>query len=247
MPGSATNTGATGPTGWTGGFGPLGPSGPTGDPGGPTGPTGQVGATGAVGPTGASGPTGLPGSATNTGATGPLGPTGPTGVPGSATNTGATGPSGLGPTGSIGLVGPTGTLGPVGPSGPTGAVGPNSSAFVAVIDGGTLPITVGLKGYVEVPFTGVLTQVDLVADRIGSIVINLWKCTYAQFDAGATHPVAADKITATTPPTIASGVKSTDSTLNLWNTTLTAGDVLAFNVDSVSALQRVTVTMKYLR
>jgi len=104
-----------------------------------------------------------------------------------------------------------------------------------------------VKGYVEVPFVGVLSQVDMVADRSGSIVLELWKCTYAQFDAGGTHPVAADKISASTPPTISSGTKSTDSTLSGWTTALTAGDVIAFNVTSAATIQRLTVTLKYNR
>jgi len=100
---------------------------------------------------------------------------------------------------------------------------------------------------VEVPFNGALSQVDMVADRSGSCVIDLWKCTYSQFDAGATHPVVGDKITASTPPTISSSTKSTDSTLSGWTTALAAGDVIAFNVVSVTAIQRVTVTLKYNR
>jgi len=113
------------------------------------------------------------------------------------------------------------------------------------IDGGGSAITTGMKGYAEVPYAGTLTQVDAIADRSGSIVVNLWKCSYAQFDAGATHPVIGDKITASTPPTISSGSKSTDSTLASWTTALSAGDVLAFNVDSVTTIQRVTLLLKY--
>ena len=105
----------------------------------------------------------------------------------------------------------------------------------------------GLKGFVEVPFNGTLSQIDMVADRSGSIVVDLWKCTYSQFDAGSTHPVLADKITASTPPTISSGTKSTDSTLAGWTTALAAGDVIGFFVNSVSFIQRVTITLKYNR
>ena len=119
--------------------------------------------------------------------------------------------------------------------------------MIAVIDGGGSAISVGMKGYVEVPFIGTLAQVDMVADRTGSIVIDLWKCSFAQFDAGATHPVAGDKITGSTPLTITSAVKSTDSTLTGWTKALAAGDILGFNVNSVAAIQRVTITLKYNR
>jgi hypothetical protein len=119
--------------------------------------------------------------------------------------------------------------------------------MIAVIDGSGAALTTGLKGYVEVPFNGVLAQVDMVADRSGNLVVDLWKCTYSQFDAGTTHPVAGDKITASTPPTISGGVKSTDSTLASWITALTAGDVIGFYVTSVLNIQRVTLTLKYNR
>ena len=124
---------------------------------------------------------------------------------------------------------------------------PNSSAIIAVIDGSGATITTGLKGYVEVPFNGAFSQVDMVADRSGNIVVDLWKCTFAQFDAGTTHPAAGDKITSSTPPTIIGGVKSTDSVLASWTTVLTAGDIIGFYVTSVLNIQRVTVTLRYNR
>jgi hypothetical protein len=255
---------ATGPTGAGAFTGPTGYTGPTGI-GAFTGPMGPTGRTGPPGSAGAPGATGTPGFATNTGATGPtgsqgflgpVGPAGPTGPAGGPTGPpGAVGATGQGPTGATGPAGfatNTGSTGPAGPTGPlavgpTGPTGPNFSALVAVIDGGGLPIVAGMKGYVEVPFSCVLAGVDLIADRSGSIVVNLWKCSYAQFDAGATHPVVADKMTASTPPTITSSTKSTDGTLAGWTTVIAAGDIVAFNVDSATTIQRVTVTLKYTR
>jgi hypothetical protein len=261
-------TGAIGPQGVTGATGPTaargqtGPSGPTGAAGTLTGPTGSVGMTG---PVGSPGPQGAPGTAVNTGATGPQGSIGPAGAPGVDGVLGGTGPTGplggpTGPTGVLGPLGPTGMTGPqgfasnTGATGPTGSpgpltgpTGPNSSAMIAVIDGAGSALTTGLKGYVEVPFNGTLSQVDMVADRSGSIVVDLWKCTFVQFDAGNTRPASSDKITGSTPPTISSNTKSTDSTLAGWTTALTAGDVLGFFVSSISQIQRVTMTLKYNR
>jgi hypothetical protein len=132
-------------------------------------------------------------------------------------------------------------------TGATGPTGPNPSAITAYIDGGGAEITTGMKGYLEVPFACTLTQADLIADRTGDIVVNVWKCTYAQFDAGSTHPVVGDKITSSTPPTIAGASKSTDATLTSWNKTIAAGDILAFNVDSVATIKRVHLVLKYAR
>lgn len=118
--------------------------------------------------------------------------------------------------------------------------------IIYVVDGGGSPITTGLKGYIYVPFACTITEADLLADQAGSIVVNVWKCAYSAFDAGATHPVAADKITASAPPTISSAVKAQDGTLTGWTASISAGDVLAFNVDSISTIQRVTLALKVL-
>ena len=112
------------------------------------------------------------------------------------------------------------------------------------IDGGGSAIGTGVKGYIRVPYSAVITRSTIIADRSGSIVINVWKCTYAQFDAGATHPVAGDKITASAPPTVSAATKAEDTTLTGWTTTLNEGDILAFNVDSASTIQRATLSLK---
>lgn len=113
-----------------------------------------------------------------------------------------------------------------------------------VIDGGGSTITTGVKGYLIIDFASTITQATLLADQSGSVVVNVWKCTYAQFDAGSTHPVSGDSITASAPPTISTATKSQDSTLTGWTTAISAGDVLAFNVNSVTTCQRVTITLR---
>lgn len=235
----------------------LGTTGPTGPSGGPTGPTGATGiggatgpaATGTTGPTGPTGTQGITGPTGRTGATGPAnGPTGPAGVGGTGPtgNTGPTGPNG-GPTGPAGGPGVTGPTGPAG--GPTGATGPTGSAVSTIeflIDGGGGVIGTGLKGYFTVDYNCTINQATLLADQTGSVVVNIWKTTFANFAPG-THPVAADKITSTTPPTISAAAKSQDSTLTSWTTAITAGDILAFNVDSCATIQRVTLGLKVTR
>lgn len=72
----------------------------------------------------------------------------------------------------------------------------------------------------------------------GSIVIDIWKDTYANYP-----PTVADTITASAKPTITTATKSEDATLTGWTTSITAGDVLGFKVDSVTSLKRVTVEL----
>jgi len=108
-----------------------------------------------------------------------------------------------------------------------------------IIDGGGSAITTGQKGHLEIPFACTITRVTMLADQSGSIVVDIWKDTYANFP-----PTDADSITAAAPPTITTAQKSQDSTLTGWTKAITAGDILAFNVDSCTTITRVTISLK---
>lgn len=108
-----------------------------------------------------------------------------------------------------------------------------------IIDGGAAAIETGQKGHLEIPFKCEIERVTLLADQVGSIVIDIWKDTYANFP-----PTDADSITSATPPTISAAQKSQDATLTGWTKTINTGDILAFNVDSCATIQRVTLALK---
>ena len=112
------------------------------------------------------------------------------------------------------------------------------ASIVFIIDGGSLVITTGIKGDIQVPFACTITKATLLADQSGSIVVDIWKDTYANFP-----PTGADTITASAKPTISSALKSEDSALTGWTKAISAGDVLRFKVDSVAAVQRVTLVL----
>jgi hypothetical protein len=115
-------------------------------------------------------------------------------------------------------------------------------AITIIIDGGGSAITTGQKGHLEIPFACAISQATLLADQSGSIVIDIWKDTYANFP-----PTDADSITASAPPTITTAQKSQDSTLTGWTKTITAGDILVFNVDSCTTITRVTLSLKVIK
>lgn len=104
-----------------------------------------------------------------------------------------------------------------------------------------------MKGYVFIDVAMTINQVTMLADQSGSITVDIWECTYAQFDAGSTHPVVGDSITASATPAISTATKFQDGTLSGWNKAIAAGSVLAFNVKSVATIQRCTVTLKTTR
>lgn len=112
-------------------------------------------------------------------------------------------------------------------------------AITFIIDGGGSAITTGQKGHLEIPFACTIQQVTMLADQSGSIVVDIWKDTYANFP-----PTDADSITAAAPPTITTAQKSQDGTLTNWITAIATGDILAFNVDSATTITRVTISLE---
>lgn len=108
-----------------------------------------------------------------------------------------------------------------------------------VIDGGGSTITTGIKGDLVVPIGCTIVSVTMVADQSGSIVIDIWKDTYTNYP-----PTIADTITASAKPTISAALKSQDTTLTGWTTSVAAGDTIRFNVDSITSITRVTLSLK---
>ena len=113
------------------------------------------------------------------------------------------------------------------------------SGIGITIDGGGSAITAGVKGYVEVPFACTINRATTLADQSGSIVIDVWKDTYANYP-----PTVADTITASAKPTISTATKAQDATLTGWTTAVTAGDIIGFNVDSATTVTRVHLILK---
>lgn len=120
----------------------------------------------------------------------------------------------------------------------------DDSSIEIIIDGGGAAITTGVKGYLEVPFACYIEACIMAADQSGSVVVDIWKCAYDDFDAGSTHPVDADSITASAQPTISSDTKDEDETLTGWTRSLNKGDILAYNVDSASTITRLVISLK---
>lgn len=104
-----------------------------------------------------------------------------------------------------------------------------SGSVTMTIDGAGAVIATGNKRYIRVPYAGTITRVTTLADQSCSVVVDVWKDTYANYP-----PTDADSITASAPPTLSSADKAQDGSLAGWTTSIAAGDILGFNVDSVS-------------
>ncbi|HEU0072475.1 MAG TPA: hypothetical protein VFS30_00550 [Dehalococcoidia bacterium] len=98
----------------------------------------------------------------------------------------------------------------------------------------------GLTARYEVRTPGEIEVCTMLADQSGSVVVDIWKDTYGNYP-----PTVADTIVASAPPTITTAVKSQDSTLTGWTTTLAEGDVLYFVVDgAATSTTELTLTLK---
>jgi hypothetical protein len=115
-------------------------------------------------------------------------------------------------------------------------------AINCIIDGGGSAITTGQKGHLEIPFAMTITGWTILADQSGSIVVDVWKDSYANFP-----PTVADTIAGSEKPTLSSVQKNQDLSLTTWTTSISAGDILAFNVDSASTVTRVTIAIRGTR
>lgn len=112
-----------------------------------------------------------------------------------------------------------------------------------IVDAAGGVIQTGVAGDVgPFDFAGTISAVTLLADQSGSIVFDIWKDSYANFP-----PTVADTITASAKPTISTATKSQDTTLTGWTTAIAVGDILRFNVDSVTTITRVTLALKIVR
>lgn len=117
-----------------------------------------------------------------------------------------------------------------------------NGSFGITIDGGGSAITTGVKGYITIPYNCTITGWDIFSDVSGSIVVDVWKDTYANFP-----PTVADTIAGSEKPTLSSAVKNQDNNLTTWTTSVSSGDIIGFNVDSASTLTRVNLIIKVLK
>lgn len=117
-----------------------------------------------------------------------------------------------------------------------------TTPITAVFDGGGSAITANSQARVQVPYACTIQAVTMLADQSGSIVVDIWKDTYANYP-----PTDADTITASAVPTISTATKSVDSTLTGWTKSISADDILVFNVDSATTVTGLTLILDVIK
>jgi hypothetical protein len=121
-------------------------------------------------------------------------------------------------------------------------IGESVLLSLPTIDGAGSAITTGVKYDFACPYNFTITEWTLLADTSGSISIELWKDSYANYPA-----TVADLTTGTTGtnnPRIVTATKGQSTTLTNWDTTWTQGELIRVNVASVTTITRVAILLK---
>lgn len=113
-------------------------------------------------------------------------------------------------------------------------------------DNGSLAIVLAdaKTGYVEIEANGEIVEVVILATpssgySVGSCIIDIYKTPYANFPPTAANTICSSK------PSITSGRNYKDTTLGgLTTITVVAGDVIGFNLDSVTNMCNINVAIK---
>jgi hypothetical protein len=121
------------------------------------------------------------------------------------------------------------------------------SALGISIDGGGSAITTGIKGDIYVPYDCTVESWTILADQTGSIEIDVWSDTYANYP-----PTSADiGLFGESPPRISSAIKATSTDFgdspSGADTSISAGTTLRFNVNSISSITRATLTLGVIK
>ena len=118
---------------------------------------------------------------------------------------------------------------------------PFSALGVRIVGANSAAILVGLKGYQQVPCDCYIERVLVVADRSGSIVFDIYRVPFASFPPQPAHSITPLEIGR---PKLEGQQSSQDRALFGWSRALSSGDILAYNVRSVSGgINAVTLSL----
>lgn len=110
------------------------------------------------------------------------------------------------------------------------------------LDGNGFALETGIKGDIIIPYDLKITGYTIVANQVGSVVIDLWKDTYANFP-----PTNADSITAAAPITVTTAEKAQDIVLTGWSKSANSGEIIRINVDSITDIQKATIILNVVK
>jgi hypothetical protein len=123
---------------------------------------------------------------------------------------------------------------------PTDVSNLKSGSFGITIDGNGGVITVGQKGYITVPYNGTITDWEIMADQAGACNIDVRKSTFATFPTQLS-------ITGSAPITMSAAQKASSSILTGWTSSISAGDVYGFTLNSATTITRLNLIINTIK
>lgn len=106
-----------------------------------------------------------------------------------------------------------------------------------IVDAGSADMTTGIKGSVAVDVTGTIEHAQITADQLGSVSVEIKKSNYATYPNFTT-------ITDGGYVSLSNSQLIRDDNLNSWDKTITSGDILQFEVVSVTNIRRFLISLK---
>ncbi len=111
----------------------------------------------------------------------------------------------------------------------------------AYFNNGSSPITAGTSVFVLVPFTCTLNSATILSKVSGSITIDVWKDTLANY------PPTDDDHIGNTPFQLSTRTYTTDTAIGSGNTVFNKGDTLIFFVDAADTTNEASITLTVKR
>jgi len=99
-------------------------------------------------------------------------------------------------------------------------------------------LAAGFQQYVIIPYACTIKSWRIVSDVSGSVVVDIWK------RAGTVPPDDTYSITGAEKPTLSSAQVASDTTLTTWTTSVSADDIIGWNIDSVSGINNFVITIE---
>lgn len=124
-----------------------------------------------------------------------------------------------------------------------GTGNPNALVFGITVGSGLFVPPTGICDCFKMPVACKIVGWYIASPKeSGSVVIDLWKCSYADLPATVT-----DSITASAKPTLSGAQKAFSDTLTGWDTTIKESDFLTFKIDSISNTTLFTLSLVAIR
>lgn len=118
------------------------------------------------------------------------------------------------------------------------------TTLLIFIDNRGSAIVPGVVCDFTIHFPAALTGWTLLADQVGSAVVDIWKADYSAYPPSAVNSIIK---TGGVKPTLASAIKNRGFTVNDdlkdWDRQIAPGDTFRFNVDSASIVTRLHLSL----